>query len=189
MGVRQIPILENQARIACKNFLWLVCRRSFGRIDGWVVGGWIYSRSVFLYVQAISAWISGIGSARFVGGLTPLWCLSTPQVFIDPHWFSQKYIADPPLVLPQIEYWVSGFHLYPSGSLAAVGLPDIAWKSLIKCGVCFVSGGIHLLALTSIPWIDLGTLSREVTPTCIGLASTFIDTPMVQPTPLDRNPW
>ena len=30
-----------------------------------------------------------------VGGLTPLWCLSTPQVFIDPHWFSQKYIADP----------------------------------------------------------------------------------------------
>ena len=35
--------------------------------------------------------------------------VSTPQVFIDPHWFSQKsqnYIADPrPLVFPQIEYW------------------------------------------------------------------------------------
>ena len=30
---------------------------------------------------------------------------SQPQVFIDPHWFSQKYIADPPLVLPQMEYW------------------------------------------------------------------------------------
>ena len=29
------------------------------------------------------------------GGLTPLWCLSTPQVFIDPHWFSQQYIATP----------------------------------------------------------------------------------------------
>ena len=29
-----------------------------------------------------------------------------PQVFIDPHWFSQNYIADPPLVLPQIEYWL-----------------------------------------------------------------------------------
>ena len=39
-------------------------------------------------------------------GFNPLWRLSTTQVFIDPHWFSQKYIADPPLVLPQIEYWL-----------------------------------------------------------------------------------
>ena len=31
-------------------------------------------------------------------GLTPLWFLHPPpQVFIDPHWFSQKYIADLPL--------------------------------------------------------------------------------------------
>ena len=36
-----------------------------------------------------------------VGGLVSL----NPQVFIDPHWFCQKYIADPPLVLSQIEYW------------------------------------------------------------------------------------
>ena len=45
-------------------------------------------------------------SARFVGGGgggcgTPHWCLSNPQVFIDPHWLSNKYIkiyiADPPL--------------------------------------------------------------------------------------------
>ena len=28
--------------------------------------------------------------SRGLGGLTPLWCLSTPKVFIDPHWFSQK---------------------------------------------------------------------------------------------------
>ena len=39
-----------------------------------------------------------------VGGLPPSGA-SQPPVFIDPHWFSQKYIADPPLVLPQIEYW------------------------------------------------------------------------------------
>ena len=102
MGVRQIPILENQARIACKNFLWLVCRRSFGRIDGWVVGGWIYSRSVFLYVQAISAWISGIGSARFVGGVNPPSGASQPPKFsltptdlvkntlLTPLWFYHK---------------------------------------------------------------------------------------------------
>ena len=157
-------------------------------MDGWSVVGFIAGQFFYMYKRSVLEFpVSAV--LDLSGGLTPLWCLSTPQVFIDPHWFSQKYIADPPLVLPQIEYWVSGFHLYPSGSLAAVGLPDIAWKSLIKCGVCFVSGGIHLLALTSIPWIDLGTLSREVTPTCIGLASTFIDTPMVQPTPLDRNPW
>ena len=31
---------------------------------------------------------------RFVGGSGSF----NPQVFIDPHWFSQKYIADPPLV-------------------------------------------------------------------------------------------
>ena len=31
----------------------------------------------------------------------PLVLLNLPRF----HWFSQKYIADPPLVLPQIEYW------------------------------------------------------------------------------------
>ena len=38
-----------------------------------------------------------ITSAWFVTGwgFNPLWCLSTPPVFIDPHWFSRKYIADP----------------------------------------------------------------------------------------------
>ena len=44
-----------------------------------------------------------------VGGLTLLWCLSTPQVCIDPRKIvkiSQKYIADPSLVFPQIEYWL-----------------------------------------------------------------------------------
>ena len=36
-------------------------------------------------------------SARFVGGLGGLThpLLPLNQVFIDPHWFSQKYIADP----------------------------------------------------------------------------------------------
>ena len=45
-------------------------------------------------------------SAQFVGGWGFKWKLVplNPQVFIDPHNFSQKYIADPPLVLPQIEY-------------------------------------------------------------------------------------
>ena len=41
-----------------------------------------------------------------LGGLTPLWCLSTPQVCIDPLKkivkISQKYIAELPLVFPQI---------------------------------------------------------------------------------------
>ena len=49
-------------------------------------------------------------SARFVGGwgfnppLVPL----NPQVCINPEKIvkiSQKYIADPPLVYPQIKYW------------------------------------------------------------------------------------
>ena len=48
-------------------------------------------------------------------GVTPLWCLSTPLVFIDPHWFSQKYIKNtlltPPLVLPQIKYYLIHTHL------------------------------------------------------------------------------
>ena len=36
--------------------------------------------------------------ARFVAGINPLWFLQSPaHVFIDPHWFSQKYIADLPL--------------------------------------------------------------------------------------------
>ena len=42
-----------------------------------------------------------------LGGLTPLWCLSTPKFSLTPTILvknSQKYIADPPLVLPQIEY-------------------------------------------------------------------------------------
>ena len=41
-------------------------------------------------------------------GLTPLWCLSTPKFVLTPEKIvkkSQKYIADPPLVLPQIVYW------------------------------------------------------------------------------------
>ena len=45
-------------------------------------------------------------------GLAPLWCLSTPQVCIDPQKnivkISQKYIADPPLVFLLIEYCSSG---------------------------------------------------------------------------------
>ena len=53
-----------------------------------------------------------IPSARFVGGwgLTlPLWCLSTPKFVLPPPPekivnVSQKYIADPPLIFPQIDY-------------------------------------------------------------------------------------
>ena len=40
-----------------------------------------------------------------LSGVYPPLMPLNPQVFIDPHWFSQKYIADPPLVLPQMEYW------------------------------------------------------------------------------------
>ena len=39
-----------------------------------------------------------------VGGFNPPLVPLNPQVFIDPQKNSQKYIADPPLVLPQIEY-------------------------------------------------------------------------------------
>ena len=53
------------------------------------------------------------------GGGNPLWCLSTPQVFIDPTILvknSQKYIAGPPLVLPQstdsVTSMPSGTNLY-----------------------------------------------------------------------------
>ena len=57
-------------------------------------------------------------SAWFVGGggLPPLWCLSTlkfvlyyppPENIVK---ISQKYIADPPLVSPQIEYWSCYHH-------------------------------------------------------------------------------
>ena len=45
MGVRRIPILDNQAIIACKNYLPLVGWSTVGRIDRWMVGGWIHSRS------------------------------------------------------------------------------------------------------------------------------------------------
>ena len=44
-----------------------------------------------------------------VGGFNPLLVPLTPQVCIDPPKkivkISEKYIADPPLVFPQIEYW------------------------------------------------------------------------------------
>ena len=42
-----------------------------------------------------------------VGGLTPLWCLSTPKFLLILEKIvkiSKKYIADPSLVFPQIEY-------------------------------------------------------------------------------------
>ena len=35
-----------------------------------------------------------------VGG-SPLWCLSTPQVFIDPHWFSVKTLLNPSGFVPK----------------------------------------------------------------------------------------
>ena len=42
-------------------------------------------------------------------GLTPSVASQHPKFSLTPHWFSQKYIADPPLVLPQIEYQVPFF--------------------------------------------------------------------------------
>ena len=38
-------------------------------------------------------------------GFNPLWCLSTPQVFIDLPGLVKNTLLTPPLVLPQIEYW------------------------------------------------------------------------------------
>ena len=49
-----------------------------------------------------------INSARFVGGwVYPLWCLSTAKFSLTPTGLVKntlKYIADPPVVLRQIEY-------------------------------------------------------------------------------------
>ena len=44
---------------------------------------------------------------QVVGGFNPpVWCLQLLQVFIDlPTGLVKTYIADPPLVLPQIKYW------------------------------------------------------------------------------------
>ena len=68
----------------------------------------VFSLKGSRYQQLYSWWYSWEEQCSICwggGGLILLWCLSTPKFLLTPHWFSQKYIADPPLVLPQIEYW------------------------------------------------------------------------------------
>ena len=62
--------------------------------------GFISLLAFILLIKLICLWFSTmwwlISSARFVGGLTPLWCLSTPQVFIEPHTGLVKNTLLPP---------------------------------------------------------------------------------------------
>ena len=66
-----------------------------------------YSMYYFPFV-----WLSPVLNLSRGWGFNPsLWCLSTPYVCIDPPEkivkISQKHIADPLPVFPQIEYWLS----------------------------------------------------------------------------------
>ena len=163
-----------------------------GEMDGWIVSVWIYSRSddwfVCLPIGWLEVWMISAGwfvcylVCQSVGWSAGLLYPTTHHLSIWPLTNHSKSVLLQAICTSISSIGGSTHTCFRLAVWPRWGCLTYAWKVLIKCGECSIPGGIHVLNWTNTPWIDLGTLSREVTPYLLG--SRFTDT-----TGFSQHPW
>ena len=117
-GLFRMPLVHCISANICRNtinMIWWYNDMKILRYDGMMIW-WYHDMKILKYESTMIWWYDDMkiirydGSARFVGGWRvqlPVWCLSTPKFLLTPEKIvkiSQKYIANPPPVFPQIKY-------------------------------------------------------------------------------------